>query len=120
MEKNQVTITHDQWLDTVDKWIDEYLIITHDELYEIRSKGHTCGFCDAQYIVTDDPGDDKCIQYCPAAPEICTNFYGIHFPHPTIYRAYHSLELSDRIQAALEILQWIHDFGRLAHWKYTV
>jgi hypothetical protein len=89
MSEKQVVITEEQWEETVDNWINRAI----DEL-----TNYDCGFCTAiqGYSLT-------CVN-CPAGDEVCD--------FDVVYWAVRGKS----IEKALEVLEWLYDFGKIAEW----
>lgn len=108
-------ITYEQWQKMVDKWIQNY-----DRLLEgFNIEKAPCELCSSMLAATRSfmGTAADCLALCPAAPEMCM-MHNIH-PAPVYYQALScEYNMEDHKRAVLEILQWLHDFGKIARWRY--
>lgn len=104
-----------QWLGTVDKWI--------EIAWDVYENGHTwmerCGFCDNWQRVPICRGcDAKTLTFAWQQTPICgLPLFGDGDDEPAVSvvnrfgEAYESSCFDDAEQYALEILQWLHEYG---------
>jgi len=90
MSKKQVVITEEQWEETVDNWVNHVIG---------KPANYRCGFCVAVNIA------QRYCRDCPAN-EICDR---------DVYRWSDLIE-GRKNEKALEVLEWLYDFGKIAGW----